>query len=160
MTASATCRRRLTAAVWLALCVLATTGFIELAPAWARVVCLIAAATALRIAIKTLRLPGTPTMRGSTHATPDVVRLRGEISAETADATTRWLTVALSTRPATLEIDMSKVELLTRDGAMAFLTAARIAHKQRTEIIVRNASPQARTVLHTLGLDPHHHYRD
>ncbi|RSN90115.1 hypothetical protein DMH26_28580 [Streptomyces sp. WAC 05379] len=36
---------------------------------------------------------------------------------------------------------------------MTLLAAARIAHTQGTEITVRNASPQARAALHTLGWD-------
>jgi len=55
---------------------------------------------------------------------------------------------------------MSKVELLTSDGAMAFLAASRIAHQRGTEVTVCNASPQARATLHTLGLDRLQHYRD
>ena len=55
---------------------------------------------------------------------------------------------------------MSKVELLTSDGAMAFLAAARIAHEQGTKVTVRHASLQARATLHTLGLDQLQHYHD
>lgn len=55
---------------------------------------------------------------------------------------------------------MSKVELLTSDGAMAFLTAALLAREQGIAVTVRNASPQARAIMHTLGLDRLQHYRD
>ncbi|MGX1910089.1 STAS domain-containing protein [Streptomyces phaeochromogenes] len=59
-----------------------------------------------------------------------------------------------------LEIDMSKVKLLTSDGAMTFLAAARIAHAQGTDVTVRDASPQARATLHALGLDRLQQYLD
>ncbi|MGI3222703.1 STAS domain-containing protein [Streptomyces sp. GTA36] len=89
-----------------------------------------------------------------------VVHLRGEISASTADRTKRRLTDVLATRPTALDIDMAKVELLTSDGATAFLVAARLAHEQDIKVTVRNAHPQARTTLHTLGLDQLLHYSD
>ncbi|MFD9445614.1 STAS domain-containing protein [Streptomyces sp. NPDC060006] len=81
-------------------------------------------------------------------------------SAATADKTTRQLTDALATRPGALEIDMSRIDVLTSCGAMAFLTAARIAHQQGTRVTIRNASPQARATLHTLGLDRLQQYHD
>ncbi|MGA5451989.1 STAS domain-containing protein [Streptomyces umbrinus] len=101
-----------------------------------------------------------PPLRGGKPQGPGIVHLRGEISAATAGQTTRHLTDALSTRPTALDIDMSQVELLTSDGAMAFLAAARIAHEQGTKVTVRHASPQARATLHTLGLDRLQHYHD
>jgi len=55
---------------------------------------------------------------------------------------------------------MSQVQLLTSDGPMAFLAAARVAHEQGTDVTVRNASAQARATLHTLGLDRLQHYHD
>ena len=55
---------------------------------------------------------------------------------------------------------MSRAELLTSDGAMAFLAAARVAHEQGIDVTVRNASPQARATLHTLGLERIQHYHD
>ncbi|MFE9628982.1 hypothetical protein [Streptomyces sp. NPDC006527] len=45
-------RRLLTAAAWLSVCAGATAGAIHTTPAWARILCLIAAATALRTAAK------------------------------------------------------------------------------------------------------------
>ncbi|MEU6304470.1 hypothetical protein [Streptomyces chartreusis] len=69
------------------------------------------------------------------------------------------LTDALAGRPTALDIGMSKVGILTDDGAMTFLAAARIARTQGTQITVRNAGPQARATLHTLGrnrLQGHH----
>ncbi|MER7173972.1 STAS domain-containing protein [Streptomyces mesophilus] len=158
MTHSSPDRRLVTAAAWLLLCALATAAVIQLTPVWAKVLCLIAAAAALRagaMAAWTAR----STLREITPREPGRIYLRGEISATTAGETTRRLTRALATRPTTLEIDMSKVELLTSDGAMAFLSAARIAREQGTEVTIRNASPQARAVLHKLGLDQLHHYR-
>ena len=74
--------------------------------------------------------------------------------------TTLRLTDALANRPKALDIDMSRAELLTSDGAMAFLAAARVAHEQGIDVTVRNASPQARATLHTLGLERIQHYHD
>ena len=133
---------------------------LHITPAWAKVLCLIAAAAALRTAAKTLWTAARPASRRVKPQGPAAVHLRGEISAATAGRTTRRLTDSLATRPTALDIDMSRVELLTSDGAMALLTAARIAHQQGTDITVRNASPQARATLHTLGLDRIQHYHD
>jgi anti-anti-sigma factor len=151
-------RRLLTAAAGLLVCTLATVAAIHITPVWAKTLCLIAAATALRTAAKALWPAARPTFRRHTSQGPGVVHLQGEISAATAGKTTCRLTDTLSTRPTALDIDMSQVNLLTSDGAMAFLAAARIAHEQGTAVTVRNASPQARATLHTLGLDRLQHY--
>ncbi|MFF0041599.1 STAS domain-containing protein [Streptomyces mirabilis] len=153
-------RHLLTAAAGLLVCALATTAVVHTTPPWAKVLCLIAAAAALRTAAKALWATGRPALHRGTPHGRRVVRLRGEISAATAGKTTRRLTDVLATRPTALDIDMSKVELLTSDGAMAFLAAARVAHKQGTDVTVRNASPQARATLRTLGLDRLQHYHD
>ncbi|WP_405956560.1 STAS domain-containing protein [Streptomyces phaeochromogenes] len=149
----------LTAAAWLLACALATAAAIHITPAWAKVLCLIAAATALHTAAKTLWTAHSASRQVKPQG-PAAVYLGGEISAATAGRTTRRLTDALATRPTALDIDMSRVELLTSDGAMAFLAAARIAYQQGTDITVRNASPQARATLHTLGLDRLQHYHN
>ncbi|WP_328687657.1 STAS domain-containing protein [Streptomyces phaeochromogenes] len=160
MTQPSLCRHLLSAAAGLLGCALATVAAIHITPVWAKVLCLIAAATALCTAAKALWAAARPAFhRGKSHG-PGVVYLHGEISAATASRTTRRLTDALATRPTALDIDMSKVQLLTSDGAMAFLAAARVAHKQGIDLTVRNASPQARATLHTLGLDQLQHYHD
>ncbi|MCL8011379.1 STAS domain-containing protein [Streptomyces sp. AS02] len=149
--------RLLTAAAWLLACALATAAAIHFTAVWTKMLCLIAAATALRIAAKAVWSAARPA-RASQE--PLVVHLRGEITAATADNATQRLADALAARPRALEIDMSRVELLTNDGATAFFAAARIAHKQGTEIIVRNANTQGRATLHVLGLDRLQQYRD
>lgn len=153
-------RQLLTAAAWLLVCALATAATIHITPAWAKILCLIAAATALRTAAKAVWATDRPAFHRVTSKGAGVVYLHGEISAVTTGRTRCRLTDALATRPNALEIDMSKVKLLTSDGAMAFLAAARIAHEQGTKVTIRNASPQARATLHTLGLDRHLHHQD
>ncbi|MEU9284823.1 STAS domain-containing protein [Streptomyces sp. NPDC048275] len=147
--------RLLIAAAWLLACALATAAAINFMPVWAKILCLIAAVTALRVAAKAVWSVARPASQQASQG-PLVVHLRGEITAATAGKTTQRLTDVLATRP----IDMFRVELLTNDGATAFLTAARIAHKQGTEIAVRNANPQARATLHVLGLDRVQQYHD
>ncbi|MFC4610482.1 STAS domain-containing protein [Streptomyces maoxianensis] len=149
-----------TAAAWLLICVLATVALILTTPAWGKIPWLIAAAAALRTAVKYAWPAARPAFRRTGPHGTAVVRLSGKIDAATADRTRRRLTDALATRPTALDIDMSKVELLTSDGAMAFLTTARIAHEQGIDVTVRNASPRARATLHTLGLDQLQHYHD
>jgi anti-anti-sigma factor len=148
------------AAAWLLVCALATAAAILTTPAWGKILWLITAAAALRATVKYVRSAARDDSRRTGPQGVAAVRLRGEISAATAGKTTRRLTDALASRPTALDIDMSKVELLTSDGAMAFLAAARVAHAQGTHVAVRNASPQARATLHTLGLDRLQHYRD
>ncbi|MEV6318972.1 STAS domain-containing protein [Streptomyces sp. NPDC051776] len=89
-----------------------------------------------------------------------VVYLRGEISASNADQARRQITAALATPPASLELHLAKVTLLTRDGAQGFLTAARIAHEQGIDVTIHNPSPQARTTLRDLDLERFLTYRD
>ncbi|SDP81539.1 anti-anti-sigma factor [Streptomyces sp. cf386] len=151
--------RLLIAAAWLLACALATAAAIHFMPVWAKILCLIAAATALRVAAKAVWSVARPASQRASQR-PLVVHLRGEITATTAGKTTQRLTDALATRPRVLDIDMSRVELLTNDGATVFFAAARIAHKQGTEITVRNANPQARATLHVLGLDRLQQYHD
>ncbi|MEU5323464.1 STAS domain-containing protein [Streptomyces sp. NPDC021056] len=152
--------RLLPAAVWLLVCALATTAIFYVTPVWARTLCLIAAAAALRTAIRAVRRTARSAVDRIPPPRPSVVRLQGEITAATADRTARLLADALAARPTALEIDMSEVALLTRDGAMAFLPAHRLAHEEGVGVTVRNASPQARTAMSKLGLDQIQHYYD
>ncbi|MGA5454806.1 STAS domain-containing protein [Streptomyces umbrinus] len=153
-------RHLLAAAAWLLVCVVATAAALHVTPAWAKTLCLIAAATALSIGVQGAWAAARPAFHRGTPQDPDILYLGGEISAATAGRTLSRLTDALASRPTALAIDMSKVGLLTSDGAMAFLAAARIAHEQGTNVTVRNASSQARATLHILGLDRLQHYYD
>ncbi|GGO59297.1 hypothetical protein GCM10012286_80580 [Streptomyces lasiicapitis] len=132
-------------------------------PSWGRLLCLIAAATALRIALRTVwhsarsaRLEGRPAEHSQGRQA--VVRLRGEITAVTVDRTGRRLSAVLAAHPPVLEIDLARVTLLTRDGTQVFFDAVRTAHATGIPIVISNARPQPRATLHTLGLDRVLHY--
>ncbi|MFF1676189.1 STAS domain-containing protein [Streptomyces sp. NPDC058256] len=151
------------AGAWLLTAGAALGVTVRVEPAWGRLLCLIIAATALRIALRTIWRSARSTRRvgpsaGTGQGRRAVVHLRGEITAGTAHRAGRRLSAALATGPPVLEIDLARVTLLTRDGTQIFFDAVRTAHAAGIPVVISNARPQARATLHTLGLDRVLHY--
>ncbi|GHC89804.1 STAS domain-containing protein [Streptomyces flavofungini] len=160
---SARGRTLLVAAAWLLAAAAALGAGARVEPSWGRLLFLIAAATALRIALRTIWHSARSARPGSRSAGPGqgqqaVVRLRGEITAVTVGRTGRRLSAVLAAGPPVLEIGLGRVTLLTRDGARVFFDAVRTAHATGIPVVISNAPTQPRATLHTLGLDRVVHY--
>ncbi|MEU9290677.1 STAS domain-containing protein [Streptomyces sp. NPDC048275] len=156
-----TARRRtlLAAGAWLlTTAVLVWTGT-RVEPSWAQLLCLIAAAAALRTALHTARpLARTAVSSKAQERRRAVVHLHGEINATTAGRARRQVADALAGGPAALEVDLTKVSVLTRDGTRVFFDAVSAARSADVPVVITGANTQVRSTLHTIGLDRLLHY--
>ncbi|MGA5454081.1 hypothetical protein ACPCVO_46550 [Streptomyces umbrinus] len=118
-------RRALPAAgVWLLTTAVMIWAGTRVEPSWVELLCLIAAAAALRTALRTAR----PLLRTAPSSEAQewrraVVQLHGEINTATAERAGRQLTDALAEGPVALEVDLTKVSILTRDSTRVFFDA-------------------------------------
>jgi hypothetical protein len=116
---SARVRSLLVAGGWFLAAGAALGAGARVEPSWGKLLCVIAAATALRIALRTVwhaarfARPGDQSA-GTGQGRWAVVHLRGEITAVTAGRAGRRLSAALAAGPPVLEIDLARVTLLTR----------------------------------------------
>ncbi|WP_327368004.1 STAS domain-containing protein [Streptomyces sp. NBC_01217] len=154
-------KKALTTTVWLAWTGAAVWTGVVADPYWLQITCLIAAATALRLALRGVR-PATGHVRpglrfGGGRA---VVRLKGDLTATSAENATRRLTEALDPPPSVLEIDLANVSSLGKDSIQALFTALRTAGEQGIPVLVSGANRQTRTTLHGKGLDRFFRYAD
>ncbi|MCX4758624.1 STAS domain-containing protein [Kitasatospora purpeofusca] len=81
------------------------------------------------------------------------VRIHGEIDADNADRVAHLLTASLKHTKGPLDIDLAAVPRLSHSGAGAFVDTLRAAHTAGIPVTVRNANPQVREALHSLGLE-------
>ncbi|WP_164992638.1 STAS domain-containing protein [Streptomyces sp. M3] len=81
------------------------------------------------------------------------VRLVGDVVASTADVAAAQLRAPLSGNPDIIDIDMSAVTYLNSAGGHAFVSLIGAAVPAGVRLVIRDASPEARSALHTLGLD-------
>ena len=82
-----------------------------------------------------------------------VLRLKGDLAADTVQDTGRVLRAALREEPKVLEVDVSRVTHLSPDGAFPLFLAARGARGQGTRFRVTHASGQVRAMMHQTGLE-------
>ncbi|MBX9427489.1 STAS domain-containing protein [Streptomyces lateritius] len=82
-----------------------------------------------------------------------VVRLKGDLGADTARETGRALRAALREEPKILEVDVSRVTHLSTDGAMPLFLAARGAREQGTRFRVTRAPELVGMVMRRVGLE-------
>ncbi|MEU9047749.1 MULTISPECIES: STAS domain-containing protein [unclassified Kitasatospora] len=111
---------------------------------WTNLALVLASPLILRTAARDLRrrLDGTVT-----------VKLHGEVGSRSAERAARRMAAALERGPSAVDIDMTRVTRLSRDGATALLAVVRAAHTAGVPVVVRGANAQARDTLHQLGLD-------
>ncbi|MFG2599212.1 STAS domain-containing protein [Streptomyces sp. NPDC048462] len=146
--------RVLNAAVWLTVTGAAVWAGIVTEPYWLQFACLVAAAAALRLALRALWAHAShisPGMRfGEGRA---VVRLSDDLTPASADKAARRLTEALDELPSVLEIDLSKVSTLGKDTTQVLFTGLRAAAERGVRVRVTGANRRVRTTLHGMGLD-------
>lgn len=61
---------------------------------------------------------------------------------------------------AVLEIDMSRVDHVSRTGTPALFGTVSAARRTGARVVVNHANPAARTMLHSVGLDRFVEYKD
>ncbi|MGW3413119.1 STAS domain-containing protein [Streptomyces sp. NPDC000888] len=88
------------------------------------------------------------------ESTPDraVVHLSGEITSKNAGQTRKAIEDLLRSGIARLEIDLSEVTYLSRDGGAVFFMALRAARTHGTRLMATYVGPQPRATLAELGL--------
>ncbi|MFG2836946.1 STAS domain-containing protein [Streptomyces zaomyceticus] len=82
-----------------------------------------------------------------------MVRLKGDLDADSVQHTTRLLQSALRGAPKWLEVDLSRVERLNADGILPLFLAARAARAQGVELTFTHAQGQVREVMRRMGLE-------
>ncbi|MFF9016554.1 STAS domain-containing protein [Streptomyces sp. NPDC014870] len=82
-----------------------------------------------------------------------VIRLKGDLGADTAKDTSRVLRAALRAAPKILEVDVSRVTHLSPDGALPLFLAARGARGQGTRFRVTHAQGQVGAMMRGMGLE-------
>ncbi|MFI6898112.1 STAS domain-containing protein [Streptomyces sp. NPDC050256] len=147
------------AAAWLALTAVSVWAGAALHSDAAQLLCLLSAATGLRMMLVTARSL-LYLHRGIDVSAPAVVRLRGEITARNGQRFGRRITSALTSTPSQLQVDMRQVSLLTTEGTQALFTAVRNARHRETSVVVIGANAQVRSTLHRVGLDHFLTYTD
>ncbi|MER0479964.1 STAS domain-containing protein [Streptomyces sp. Edi2] len=91
---------------------------------------------------------------GGATSSPDhvIVRLPREVTVENAERIRKNLQKVLSSGPAVLEVDLSRVTHLDSVGGAVFITASRLAWQHGTRVIATHAGSQVRRALGQLGL--------
>ncbi|MEV8287842.1 STAS domain-containing protein [Streptomyces niveus] len=144
-----------TAGAWLLVAAVAVGAGAWPEPVYLKIVLLIAAATALRLALTGI----WPQMRSTQSSAPVPggklvrVRLYGEIDADNAERYARDMKEALGPDTAILEIDMSRVDHVSRTGTPALFDTVSAARRADVRVVVSHASQPVRTMLHSVGLD-------
>lgn len=144
-----------TTGAWLLVAAVATGVGAWPEPVWLKIVLLIAAAAALRLALTGI----WPKMRTTQSSAPVPggrrvrVRLYGEVDAVNAERYARDMKEALGSDTAVLEIDMSRVDHISRTGTPALFDTVSAARRADVRVVVSHASQPVRTMLHSVGLD-------
>ncbi|MFF9773572.1 STAS domain-containing protein [Streptomyces sp. NPDC013978] len=82
----------------------------------------------------------------------EVVRLRGDLDARSAERTGRHLLRVIETGPDVLEVDLTELRHLSPAGCAAFFAAVRAARARGTRLIITHPSDQAQTAMRQIGL--------
>jgi anti-sigma B factor antagonist len=83
----------------------------------------------------------------------DNVAIQGRITIENSGEMRRTLANALRTKPAELFVDLSGVSYIDTSGLATLVEAFRIAHKQRTRLVLGGIHDQPRYILEISHLD-------
>jgi anti-sigma B factor antagonist len=86
-------------------------------------------------------------------AMPEVVSISGRITTDTSGQMRSRLADMLRSEPDTVTIDLSQVDYMDTSGLATLIEAARIARRQRTELVLRGLQEQPRYLFKVTDLD-------